>query len=77
MKIKRTAAGILCALLFCGSGNIAARAAFEASVEAAYNTAVQGQDALDGLDVTVEEKTVSSSTNTASNKSVSLKVSGI
>ncbi len=77
MKIKRTATGILCALLLCGSGNIAARAAFEASVEAAYNTAVQGQDALDGLDVTVEEKIVSSSTNTTSNKSVSLKVSGI
>ncbi len=63
--------GVLC------FGGIHAQAAFHPDVEAAYNTAVQGQDALDGLDVSVTETTVSSSTNHVSTKEVELKVSGI
>ena len=55
----------------------AALAAFEPEVEAAYNKAVQGQDALDGLIVEVQEKTVSSRTNLAASKKVDLTVSGI
>ncbi|MFR8548328.1 MAG: SH3 domain-containing protein [Lachnospiraceae bacterium] len=77
MKGKQLAAGLLCGLLMIGSCSTGTQAAFEASVEAAYNTAVQGQDALDGLDVTVEEKIVSASTNVISHKSVALKVSGM
>ncbi len=52
-------------------------AAFDPKVEQAYNTAVQGQDALNGLDVKVKEQTVSSQTNTVSAKTVALKVTGI
>lgn len=77
MKIRKAAAYILSAVLAAGFCSAGAQAAFEQSVEASYNTAVQGQDALDGLDVTVKEKTVSSVTNVSANKTVSLKVSGI
>ena len=55
----------------------AAQAAFDPEVETSYNTAVQGQDALDGLKVTVQEKTVSSSANRSSKKQVELAVTGI
>lgn len=65
------------ALLMACFGSVRAGAAFEPSLEAAYNMAVQGQDTLDGLDVSVLEKTVSGSTNVASEKEVDLKVSGI
>ncbi len=58
-------------------GAVPAGAAFQSDVEQSYNTAVQGQDALDGLDVTVKERTVSSGTNISSSKEVSLKVTGI
>lgn len=69
---------ILCAVVFAmGFGDEEAHAAFELSVETAYNTAVQGQDALDGLDVTVREKTVSAVTNISAEKQVDLKVTGI
>lgn len=69
---------ILCAVgLAMGFGADTAHAAFEASVEAAYNLAVQGQDALDGLDVTVQEKTVAAGTNISSRKKVDLQVTGI
>ena len=54
-----------------------AKAAFNQDVELAYNTAVQGQDALDGLNVTVEEQTVSSQTNIMSVKEVELAITGI
>ncbi|MDO4322044.1 MAG: SH3 domain-containing protein [Lachnospiraceae bacterium] len=77
MKIKKSAVFLLCGMLAAGSCTFGTQAAFEQTVETAYNTAVQGQDALDGLDVTVKEKTVSSSTNVSANKMVSLKVSGI
>ena len=69
--------GIILCLMLAAGQMITAQAAFEPAMEAAYNTAVQGQDALDGLDVKVTEKTVSSSTNLASSKNVELKVSGI
>lgn len=68
---------ILCAVGFAMGFGDTAHAAFETSVETAYNTAVQGQDALDGLDVTVKEKTVAAATNISSEKQVSLKVTGI
>lgn len=78
MKLKKWMAPILSAALAAGgSGMPCVRAAFDTEVEAAYNTAVQGQDALDGLDVTVNETTVSSSTNLSASKQVTLKVSGI
>lgn len=78
MQMKRKwLVGIMSAVLMvCGFG-IGTEAAFEPNVEAAYNTAVQGQDALDGLDVTVQEKTVSASTNVSSEKHVTLHISGI
>lgn len=76
MNRKKTAA-LLCAALLIGTSQTVSEAAFEANLEAAYNTAVQGQDALDGLDVTVHEKTVSASTNVSAVKDVNLKVSGI
>ena len=50
---------------------------FNEEVEKAYNTAVQGQDALDGLEVAVFETTVSSRTNISAFKEVKLKVTGI
>lgn len=77
MKLRKRTAALVGALLTFAFSATAAQAAFEPSVEAAYNTAVQGQDALDGLDVTVKEKTVSSATNISAEKTVSLKVSGI
>ena len=76
MKRKWIAWILSAVLMVCGSSAMA-EAAFEPTIEAAYNTAVQGQDALDGLDVTVQEKTVSGNTNVVSEKHVSLKVSGI
>ena len=66
------AAAVLSALL-----GITVPAAFDTKVEQSYNTAVQGQDALDGLDVKVKEQTVSSRTNVVSSKNVILKVTGI
>lgn len=77
MRLKKTAIFLLCGVLAAGSCSFISGAAFEQNVETSYNTAVQGQDALDGLDVTVKEKTVSSSTNISANKTVRLKVSGI
>lgn len=77
MKKRKLTAVLLCGILAAGSCRMGAGAAFESSMEAAYNTAVQGQDALDGLDVTVTEKTVSCSTNLSSSKEAELKVSGI
>lgn len=78
---KRWIIGILCILcavgFAMGFGDEEAHAAFETSVETAYNTAVQGQDALDGLDVTVTEKTVAAATNISAQKQVNLKVTGI
>lgn len=74
---KKWLAGLLGAALIISTFAPTAQAAFETNMEAAYNTAVQGQDALDGLDVTVTEKTVSASTNVSASKEVSLKVSGI
>ncbi len=74
--MKRLLAAVLGSALTIG-GAFGAQAAFSPDVEKAYNTAVQGQDALDGLDVTVQETTVSSKTNIASSKKVNLQVSGI
>ena len=74
---KKWIAGILSAVLIISTFAPTARAAFETNLEAAYNTAVQGQDALDGLDVTVKEKTISANTNLSASKEVSLRVSGI
>lgn len=77
MRLKKAAACLLSVLLTVTSCTVFTQAAFEPGVEAAYNTAVQGQDALDGLDVVLKEKTVSSSTNISANKTVNLKVSGM
>lgn len=74
---RKWMAGIVCTLLAVLGNNTGVDAAFEPTIEAAYNTAVQGQDALDGLDVTVKEKTVSAGTNVSAEKNVTLKVSGI
>lgn len=74
---KKALAAFLCAAMLAGSISATGQAAFEVNLEAAYNTAVQGQDALDGLDVTVKERTISASTNLSAYKEVSLKVSGI
>lgn len=78
---KKFAFGIICILgaiaLAAGIGRIDAHAAFETNVETAYNLAVSGQDALDGLDVTVEETTSSAATNITAAKEVRLKVTGI
>ncbi len=76
MKMRFRA--VLLAVLFTVSaGVVCAGAPFEPEAEKAYNTAVQGQDALNGLDVTVKESTVSSLTNISDEKEVRLKVSGI
>lgn len=69
--------GVLAALGMAGFGGVYAQAAFNPDVENAYNMAVQAQDALDGLDVSVSETTVSSATNLSASKKVQLKVSGI
>ena len=69
--------GVCTMALLAGAYGIPADAAFEPELEAAYNTAVQGQDTLEGLDVSVTERTVSSATNLAAEKTVDLKVSGI
>ena len=76
--MKRRIAAVLAASLILSSGNyMISEAAFEPSVEAAYNTAIQGLDALDGLDVTVVERTTSASTNITAEKEVELQVSGL
>ena len=49
MKGKQLAAGLLCGLLMIGSCSTGTQAAFEASVEAAYNTAVQEMCIRDSL----------------------------
>lgn len=75
---KKWFAGMVCAVisaLVCGGAST--QAAFEPTVEASYNTAVQGQDTLDGLDVSVLEKTVAAATNLSAEKNVELQVSGI
>ena len=77
MKFRKTAAVLLSVLLAVQAVPLSLQAAFEQNVEASYNTAVQGQGALDGLDVTVTEITVSSSTNLSSEKKVDLKVTGM
>lgn len=74
---KKWIAGAICALAAAAAGCTGVHAGFNTDVEMAYNTAVQGQDALDGLDVSVQEKIVSSGTNLSANKEVNLKVSGI
>lgn len=76
MKLKKIT-GFFCALFLAGCMTTAAHASFEKNLEAAYNTAVQGQDALDGIDVTLKERTVSAATNLVSEKEVNLKVSGM
>ena len=75
-RIKQTACIAAAAVLSVLLG-ITVPAAFDTKVEQSYNTAVQGQDALDGLDVKVKEQTVSSRTNVVSSKNVILKVTGI
>ena len=75
-RMKR-AALFLTAAVFSAMFGMTAPAAFDTKVEQSYNTAVQGQDALDGLDVKVKEQTVSSRTNVVSSKNVILKVTGI
>ena len=77
MKFRKTAAVLLSVLLAVQAAPLSLQASFEQNVEAFYNTAVQGQGALDGLDVTVAETTVSSSTNLSSEKKVDLKVTGM
>ncbi len=77
MKRKKWMIGFVSAALISLSAGFASQAAFEPEMEAAYNTAVQGQDALDGLDVTVRETVISGSTNQSATKRVALKVSGI
>lgn len=74
---KKWIAVMMSTVLTALCGGMQSGAAFEPTIEAAYNTAVQGQDALDGLDVSVKEKTVSAGTNVISEKNVTLKVSGI
>ena len=69
--------GIVCAAFITVIFGIAAQAAFEASVETAYNTAIQGLDALDGLDVSVTERTAAAQTNLSAVKDVTLQVCGI
>lgn len=77
MKKKNWILCVFCALCVAGLTRMYSLAAFNQDVETAYNTAVQGQDALDGLDVSVDETTVSSGTNLSASKKVKLKVSGI
>ena len=69
--------GIVCAAFITVIFGIAAQAAFEASVETAYNTAIQGLDALDGLDVSVTERTAAAQTNLSAVKDVTLQVCDI
>lgn len=73
MKNRKWIAGLLCSLVLAAESCLGAFAAFETGVETSYNTAVQGQDSLEGLDVTVTEKTVSSKTNIASGKRVAIR----
>ncbi len=69
MKNKRLFISVICSLtLAIGSCLGVSASTFESGVETSYNMAVQGQDSLEGLDVTVAEKTVSSKTNITSEK---------
>jgi uncharacterized protein YgiM (DUF1202 family) len=77
MKWKKTGVSLLCAALASSVSPLCGQAAFDADVELAYNTAVQGQDSLDGFAVTLTEKTVSSVTNLSSDKTTTIKLSGI
>lgn len=74
---KKRMTGFFMAALLSLAGAVSVSAAFEPSTETSYNMAVQSQDALDGLDVTVKERTVSAMTNLFAEKDVELKVSGI
>ena len=74
---RKTGLSGMAALFLAFACSLTASAAFQEDIEKAYNTAVQGQDALDGLDVEVEEITVSSLSNISSKKNVKLLVSGI
>lgn len=76
-KVRKALTGACAAALLVGAHGFWAEAAFEPQLEAAYNMAVQGQDTMEGLDVSVTEKTVSSATNAAAYRTVDLKVSGI
>ncbi|MDY3250942.1 MAG: hypothetical protein SOX32_11420, partial [Candidatus Choladocola sp.] len=76
-RIRTWTSCFLCAAILASGCKLQPLAAFEPTVDTSYNTAVQGQDALDGLDVTVKERTVSSMTNVSSEKEVKIKVSGI
>ena len=75
--MKKTAWAVMLAIAGAMLFAVPGAAAFNEEVEKAYNTAVQGQDALDGLDVSVKESTVSSRSNIRSDKTVDLMVSGI
>lgn len=75
-KIRKWLCGCM-ALAGVAAGSLSAQAAFNPDVESAYNLAVQGQDALDGLDVTVVEETVSSMTNISTSKTTKILASGI
>ncbi len=77
MKKRRWIIGVFGVLCMAFFGGTYAQAAFNPDVENAYNMAVQGQDSLDGLDVSVSETTVSSETNLSASKRVMIKVSGI
>ena len=77
MKKIKFVMGLLCTLLTVPVFGSGVKAAFEPTVEASYNTAVQGQDALDGLDVSVKEITVNGTTNVSAEKDVTILVSGI
>lgn len=74
---KKRWAILLTAGIWCTMSAMPAQADFAPEVEKAYNTAVQGQDILDGLNCRVTETTVSTKTNVASVKRIDLKVSGI
>ncbi len=76
---RQVLAALLAAATITAAMPIPAMAAtnFEPTVEQNYNTAVAGQDALDGIDVTVEEQTVSAKTNIQSSKTTTLQVTGL
>ena len=69
--------GILLCFCLCLMGGTCAFAAFDLRTEQDYNTAVQAEDAQNGLEVAVREQTVSAQTNLASKKQVQLKMTGL
>ena len=77
MRKNRIYAGMLLGLCVSLASAVSALAAFDQRTEQAYNTAVQGQDALSGLEVSVQEQTASAQTNLTSNKQVQLKMTGL